>query len=113
MKLTTFDDEGDEVEIPAMYAVCERCRGEGHHTNPAIDGNGLTSDDMDELGDDFREDYMSGVYDIRCEVCNGERLVLVPDPRRCTPEQLALYERRLQDEYEYRQEAEMERRMGA
>lgn len=57
------------------FAVCPRCEGRGSHVNPAIDGNGITGDEMDELGDDFREDYLSGVYDVACEECHGERVV--------------------------------------
>jgi hypothetical protein len=57
------------------YAVCPRCEGRGSHVNPAVDGNGITAEEMDELGEDFREDYLSGVYDVRCEECGGNRVV--------------------------------------
>lgn len=116
MKLTVTTPDGGEIEIAAKNVVCDRCRGTGTHTNPAIDGNGLTSDDMDEWTSpdwDFREEYLRGTYDVICEECKGERVVLVPDESRCTPEELALWEQHLRDESEYRQEIEMERRMGA
>ncbi len=61
------------------WAVCPRCGGNGTHVNPAVDGQGITADEMAELGDDFMDDYMHGVYDIRCERCNGARVV-----PRCT-----------------------------
>lgn len=67
--------EAEAAQAPKPYEVCPRCEGEGQHTNPAIDGNGLTSSDIDELGPDFMEDYLSGVYDVRCEECNGERVI--------------------------------------
>lgn len=111
--LTVGTEDGGEIEIAAKTEPCGRCRGTGYHVNPAIDGNGLTSDDMDELGDDFRENYMSGIYDVRCEECKGEGFVLVADETSCSPAELALWEQHLQDESEYRQEIEMERRMGA
>ena len=57
------------------YAVCPRCEGRGSHVNPAVDGNGLTAEDFDELGDDFREGYFSGVYDVECSECHGQRVV--------------------------------------
>jgi len=57
------------------FAVCPRCEGRGSHVNPAVDGNGITADEMDELGPDFREDYLSGVYDVRCDECKGDRVV--------------------------------------
>lgn len=55
------------------FIVCPRCRGEGTIVNPEIDGNGLTSSDFDE-DPDFRENYFSGVYDISCPCCNGQRV---------------------------------------
>ena len=59
-KLTVFLGE-DEIEIPTKFAVCPRCRGTGSHVNPAVDGNGLTQEDFDEAGPEFRDDYMAGV----------------------------------------------------
>jgi hypothetical protein len=58
--------------------VCSRCGGEGKHTNPAIDGNGLSESDFD--GDpDFKEAYFAGAYDILCTVCKGKRVEAVVD----------------------------------
>lgn len=109
MKLTLGD-----IEYPAKNEVCSRCRGTGTHVNPAIDGNGLSSDDIDELGGaDFMEDYLGGVYDVRCEECNGEKVVKVLDEDRATPDQIAEYYDYLQEEANYRAEVAAERRMGA
>jgi hypothetical protein len=57
------------------FAVCPRCEGRGTHVNPAVDGNGLTAEDIDEQGPDFLEDYLGGVYDVQCEECGGQRVV--------------------------------------
>lgn len=114
--ITTGEDEdGNEtvLSIPARYEVCDRCRGTWSHTNPAIDGNGITGDEMDELGPEFLEDYLGGVYDVQCEECRGERLVLVPDDDRCSPEQLKAYHAHLREEWEYRALVAAERRVGA
>ena len=57
---------------------CTRCRGKGTHVNPAIDGNGITSDEMDRHDHDdpeFRDNYRRGMYDVTCELCNGKRLI--------------------------------------
>lgn len=75
-----LDDEGlDRIEPePATrgrWIVCPVCEGEGKTVNPDIDSNGLTREDFDE-DPDFREDYMSGVYDIVCRACSGKRVVL-------------------------------------
>lgn len=114
--LTTGEDaDGNEtvLVLPARYEVCGRCHGKGTHVNPSIDGNGITSDEMDELGPEFLEDYLGGVYDVPCEECEGERVVLVPDEDRCSPAQLKAYRDHLREEYEYRAEVAAERRMGA
>lgn len=61
-----------------QFAVCPECRGNGSRVNPAIDGNGITADEFAEMTYDdpeFPEDYFSGVYDVRCQNCNGERVV--------------------------------------
>lgn len=58
------------------WEVCPRCHGEGKYVNPAIDGHGLTAEDIDQFGgDEFMEDYLGGTYDIECEVCHGRRVV--------------------------------------
>jgi hypothetical protein len=56
------------------WIVCPVCNGEGTTVNPNIDYNGLTHEDFDE-DPDFKEDYMSGVYDITCAGCSGKRVV--------------------------------------
>ena len=104
------DDEGMDRRLPATYEVCEACRGRGKRVNPAIDGFST----MDECAQDeeFMEDYLSGVYDVICDECEGLRVVLVFDEARATPEQISAYEAHQREEWEYRRMAEMERRYG-
>lgn len=116
IELRTFDDEGYELvlDIPARGEVCWRCDGEGTHVNPAIDGNGITEmDRMDWADDDFMDDYRSGVYDIRCDECHGERILWVPDESRARPEDLAAWRKHEEQEYEYQAMVLAEQRMGA
>lgn len=61
--------------MSTKFTVCPRCEGRGSHVNPAIDGQGITAEEMDDLGEDFRDDYVSGVYDVACEECHGLRVV--------------------------------------
>lgn len=103
----------EDFVLPARYEVCHRCRGTKTHVNPSIDGNGLSREDMDDFGDEFFEDYMSGVYDVICEECHGEGLLLVVDEQRCTPEQLAEFNEYERDRYETEAIYRMERMMGA
>jgi hypothetical protein len=115
---TTLDAETCEIEVelPAKFEVCTRCDGEGKHTNPAIDGNGIGQEEFDQ-DPDFEEAYRSGRYDITCERCGGKRVELVVDAPECKRQGL---EKQLKDYYEYRREMramdreiESERRMGA
>lgn len=95
------DEEGyiHELSLPAKYEVCPRCDGRGVHDNPAF-SNGFTSDEMAEEGPEFVEDYMAGVYDVRCSECKGERVVPVPDTDRADPGVLAKYEEMLRADAE-------------
>lgn len=106
------------------FVACPRCEGRGTHVNPAVDGNGISREEMDELGDDFLEDYLGGVYDVACEECHGERVV----PRCAEPtcyepaerDQSHCYDHATDDEraavderYEYDAMVAAELRMGA
>lgn len=79
MSITVYDENGDEVAVRTHKIVCPRCRGGGKHVNPAVDGNGITSD-MDCYHDpDFWDDYLGGLYDVTCERCGGANVVDTPD----------------------------------
>ena len=84
VEILNENEDYENYEFPAKYAVCDHCNGNGTHVNPNIDGNGITSDEMAELGPDFREDYLSGVYDVICGECKGKRVVLEIDTERLT-----------------------------
>lgn len=114
----TLDDETREIEVelPAKFEVCSRCDGEGKHTNPAIDGNGISQEEFDQ-DPDFEEAYREGRYDVACERCGGKRVELVVDAAECKRQGL---EKELKAYYQHRREMrevsaiyESERRMGA
>lgn len=102
-----------KLELPSRLEVCDRCEGKGTHVNEAIDGNGITASEMDELGPDFLEDYMGGVYDVRCTECKGRNVMPVVDEGRCSEELLEAYHEERRSESDFRREQEAERRMGA
>lgn len=108
------DDDGNEHEVkfPTHWEICDTCHGEGHRTNPAIDGNGLSPDDPD-LDEDFWDGYWSGRYDITCDDCEGTGKVLTVDESKCTPEMLAQLAEAYQNQAETDQIMRMERMMGA
>lgn len=116
------------LSLPAKYEVCESCRGEGKHVNPAIDGNGLSQEDFDQ-DPDFEEAYFSGVYDIQCLECKGARVVAKLDYEAMNDRGRRWYlgyrmgksrgrivkriHEMWEDQAEYDRMCEMERRYGA
>ena len=80
--IDNLDESSPEFEttimLPVKKEVCPRCRGEGKHVNPAVDGNGISPEEF--INDpDFEEAYFSGVYDVVCEECGGENVIDVID----------------------------------
>ena len=120
MSELTFNVDGPDETVtvhvlPARYAVCDECEGHGTHLTPSIREHVYTQEDMEEAGEEFREEYLrrGGIYDVECAACKGFRVVLVPDEARCEPATLALYvAMRAAEEREARVRA-AELRMGA
>jgi RecJ-like exonuclease len=73
--------DGEILSVPAKVAICSCCEGHGQVENPAF-SNGFTSSEWNDLDDDFKEEYMSGRYDVQCQECKGTGRVLVPDVAR-------------------------------
>lgn len=71
----------------SQWIICRACGGEGKSSGH------LGAFDAAEMAEDpdFFEDYMSGVYDRCCEVCEGKGRVKVtePDASHLTDEELA------------------------
>ncbi len=97
-----FTAAGDEVEysLPAKFEVCTRCEGAGTHTNPSIDGHGISPEEFAE-DPDFEESYFRGDYDVTCSVCDGARVVARPDFSRWTFAQKRAYVKHLHSEREW------------
>jgi hypothetical protein len=100
----------EDVVLAAHFEVCPRCQGRGVHD--AWEG-GMTQDEMDEQGAEFLDDYLGGVYDVTCSVCDGLRVVAEVDRSRCSLDELAAYDGWLKDEAEWLHEVAAEQRMGA
>jgi hypothetical protein len=110
MMLIVEDSDGNEIAIPARYAVCSVCNGKGTHVNPSIDSNGLSSEDFEDR--DFEEDYFSGIYDVPCNNCRGERVEPVADLDSLLPEERKVVEDIIKFHYEYQAEIARERKFG-
>jgi hypothetical protein len=110
--VTLFDgDDEEEVEVPVKLEVCPTCEGRGKHVNPSIDAGGLSRDDFDE-DPDFREEYMSGMYDVSCYECSGKRVVPVIDEDHCDAAILKRIHAKQEEDEDFRRLQEAERRMG-
>tara|TARA_Y100000361_G_scaffold33204_1_gene27840 strand:- start:425 stop:871 length:447 start_codon:yes stop_codon:yes gene_type:complete len=105
------DNDIKEVELPTHWEVCDVCRGEGKHVNPAIDCGGISEEMEDDP--DFRENYMSGVYDVPCNHCGGKRVVKGVDWEAMSDEHQKLYEEQLIQAHNDHQNHMAELRMGA
>jgi hypothetical protein len=110
------DDEetGETLAFPAKYEVCGTCNGKGTHVNPSIDCCGLTSEDFED-DPDFRENYMSGTYDVQCYECHGKRVVPEIDESKLSDKQkevLKQWRHKKEYDYQYARESAAERRMG-
>ena len=121
MEITYIDDNGDEVscDLPSKMEVCDKCEGHGTHLNPSIGEHAYTPEEFDEAfpEEEDRAQYFrrGGIYDVKCSVCNGLRVVPVVDNAACrTPEQkrhLKAYRAHMKREAAYRAEERAERRM--
>lgn len=86
VELCDEDYVEEEYEVPFKFEVCGTCEGKGSHVNPSIDSHGITQDEWAEWDDEEREGYFSGMYDVTCYECDGERVVPCPDYSRMTTE---------------------------
>lgn len=77
--------------LPVIKEVCPICEGKGTIVNRSIDGNGISADEFYD-DPDFAEAYMSGVYDVVCDECNGLRVVDVVDESRLDDETLKAWD---------------------
>ena len=91
---TLNEDDSDEliVEVVGKHDVCPTCEGHGKVLAEGLRGVAFTYEDMSEAGPDFREDYMSGRYDVQCPECHGLRVVVVPDEQFMSDEEKAQLE---------------------
>ena len=107
--LTTYNDDGEEVRIPARFEVCWDCDGRG---SSSAHLGAFSPDDEYMRDDDFREAYFAGRFDRACGTCGGKRVVLEPDEFRATDEQMRWWESERRAEAEARAIQAAEMRFG-
>lgn len=110
-QITVFMPETDEmVPVPVKWEICSCCQG--HGKSSAYLG-AYTSDDMDDMDDDFIQDYIDGRYDRRCDECEGSGKVEAADVARMPPDMLTAWRDQEREDAAMRAEERMERMMGA
>jgi hypothetical protein len=111
---THTDDDGNETEhcLPARWEICGACDGCGTDRGRSVecDGGGFTASEWSEQDDDFKDDYLSGVYDRQCTGCRGTGKVQTPDRERANPATLALWDEQQQFDAEMAAERRAELR---
>lgn len=106
-----FEEEYD-CKLPKTIIVCRTCRGTGNHVNPSIDGNGITQSEMEELGDDFLDQYLTGFYNVTCIDCEGNNVSTIVDEDRLDKKIKDEFLSWMESAYESEAIASAERRMG-
>ena len=73
------NEDGEKIteKIPAIWSICDTCRGNGKHSRHL--GAITESDREQHWSEDEFEGYMRGEYDMQCEVCKGTGKVLEPE----------------------------------
>lgn len=107
-KIIFEDGDGVEHELTTRYEVCPSCQGRG--TSCAYLGS-WTASEWAREDDEFKEDYLAGLYDRACEECGGLRVIAVADEDRNDPKILKQYRELQQAEAESRSIERMERLM--
>lgn len=102
---TLHTADGDSIQLPHKWAICNGCRGDGKSS--AYLG-AFTGDQMRE-DPDFAADYIDGLYDRTCERCGGTGKAAILDPARTPRDQLRAYRAQQADEAAIREMERMER----
>lgn len=101
-----------DVMLPAKRIVCPECEGSGRTLCAGLRGVAFSSEEMCEDAD-FAESYFRGDYDVKCDCCNGENVILVVDCERISQKMLERLARQQDHEISCRMDGLSERRRGA
>lgn len=84
MNITMYEEGSDEpieVAVPARWAICGHCSGDGKSSSHL---GAITADEWNhDWHPDEQEAYLRGEYDQPCGICGGRGSVLEPDVERC------------------------------
>ena len=100
--------EDDEIVMPYIWKICGHCNGDG--TSSAYLGV-FTREGMDQMDEEWKDDYFAGRFDRACECCGGSGKVKSVDRNRASPQDLKDWDAQQAEEAAYRQTERMERLM--
>lgn len=106
------DQQFYSVACHAQKAVCPTCDGEGTTLCDPLRGVAFSPEQMHD-DPDFRENYFGGAYDVACDQCSGNKIVLEADPEffNALPETIREdFERKISNDRRHEAEVESERR---
>lgn len=106
------DGEYFDLVWPGIKEICVRCDGEGTHVNPAIDEHGISPEEF-RKDPEFKQAYFEGRYDITCQMCEGEKIILSPDLGSLPINVREEYEKMQRHHDQVERESASERRWGA
>jgi len=102
---------GDEEKtLPMKWCICGQCEGEGQSSGYM---GAFTSDDMDQMDQDFIDDYFAGNFDRPCDACGGSGKIQEVDEERLSPEDLKAWYAQEEQRWRDHQEHMNELRAGA
>ena len=107
--VTFTSNNGEIVELPGKWEICESCDGNGSH---ALHGMAIFPNDG-SWDEESLDDYFAGVYDTHCEECKGSGKVVAVNESQCDQDTLQQYYRHQAEESAMAATYAAERRMGA
>jgi RecJ-like exonuclease len=107
-----------DVSFPARWVICSECAGNASTSRHVeCDGGGFTASEWNDQDDDFRQDYMAGVYDRPCDCCDGKGRIQIIDQKAVLGWRerifLTAFKKQERDNREIDAMQAAERRMGA
>lgn len=75
-----------DVSFPARWVICPHCEGCATDRGASVecDGGGFTSSQWADQDEEFKANYLSGVYDHPCTACDGLGRIQVIDAEAVT-----------------------------
>jgi len=104
---TLYTPDGDEVQLPTKWEICQRCAGEGY---TVLHGMEINPDDWEQ--EELDEYFHGSTYRTPCD-CDGTGKVKIVDEDRLSPTELGWWNAQCADVSSMLAMEAQERAMGA